>query len=261
MQKAEMQKRAMLIVSVAGALLLPPATMLHAQTAPVTPQAQTSPAPAALTVADVQAFINNPGAYITGLPASGEALSQRIRQLLTIAAQNGQLAEMLAGLNTVGAIPGITPQQLSAIVAGANAAAADLAAAQNLDAQRAIQVAIAANPALSGAQQALALATPQTPGQDQAPATADLGPAGGLTAGAAPASSAIGGAGSATGGGAGGSSATSTGTNSAAAGGTGIASGTGSFSGATSSGSSRNNNGSSGSSSSGTVDTSPVTRI
>jgi hypothetical protein len=255
MQKADMQKRAMLIVSVAGALLLPPATALHAQTTPAAPQAQS--APAAVTAADVQAFISNPGAYIAGLPASGEALSQRIRQLLTVAAQTGQLAEMLAGLNTVGAIPGITPQQLAAIVAGANAAAADLAAAQNLDAQRAIQVAVATNPALSGAQQALALATPQT-----TPATADLGPAGGLTAGGAPATSAIGGAGSATGGGTGGSSATSTGTGSAAAGGTGIASGSGSFSGATTGGGSgRSTNGSSGSSPSVIVDTSPTTRI
>jgi hypothetical protein len=271
-----MQNRAMLIVSIAGALLVPLASAAYAQNSPVPnspvpsnpgPASPGAPsptgpgvasAPAAVTAADVQAFVSNPAAYIASVPVVGDALKQRIQQLLAVAAQNGQLSEVLAGLNTVGSIPGITSQQLSAIVAGANAAAADFAAAQNLEAQRAIQVAVAANPALSNAQQALALATPAA-NQTQVPATADLGPAGGLTGGGAQ-TSAIGGAGSTAGGGTGGSSATSSGTTGGTAGGTGIASGTGSFSGASGSGRSSNNNGSSGSGT-GTVDTSPIVRL
>ncbi len=123
-----MQKRVMLIVSVAGALLLPTAYAAYAQTAPspagpatggpVTGSPATgSPAtggaasgsasgstPAAspvalapVTAADVQAFISNPAAFIAAAPVSGPELTQRIRQLLVVAAQNGQLTEVLAG--------------------------------------------------------------------------------------------------------------------------------------------------------------------
>lgn len=269
-----MQKRVMLIVSVAGVLLLPPTYAAYAQTAPASAAGPAgtaqpgsapagpatgaapvaSPAPAALapvTAADVQAFISDPAAFIKAVPGAGPELTQRIRQLLALAAQNGQLTEILAALNTVGAIPGISPQQLAAIVAGANAAAADFAAAQNLEAQRAIQVAVASNPALSGAQQALAAAS-----QTQAPATADLGPAGGLIGGGQ--SSAIGGAGSTSGGSSGSSSASSSGTGTSSGSSSGISSGSGSFAGATGSGSSSNNNDDNGSGT--TVDTSPISR-
>lgn len=160
-----------------------------APTAPATPAAPSTPtagatggcfvAPAALSAADVSAFLSAPDALLTNFPSAGLPLANRVRSLA------GTSADTLAAM--VGLLPRANPSQVAAIGAGL-ARAARACAAVNPEYAAQIQDAVAGTNN-SAFETAFLGATSETQ-------TAALGAAGAGAAGAgAPGAGAIGGGG------------------------------------------------------------------
>ena len=82
-----------------------------------------------VSVADVQAFMANPNTLLAQFPTGGPELQARIEALLAVAAANGLLPGMMTAIQSAITAGALSPAQIVAIAAGANAAAAALAAA------------------------------------------------------------------------------------------------------------------------------------